>query len=229
MSIDKAKQAAAQQALAYVEDGMIVGLGTGSTANYAILGLADRVRQGLKIRAVATSCESEELARSAGISLIDEFDSVDLTIDGADEVDPFGDLIKGGGGALTREKIVAAASKREIIVVDASKCVETLGSFPLPVEVLPFGSRFVYRLLSDMGAKPSLRLDANSPFVTDNGNYILDCSFDRIEDAETLVLEINAIPGVVENGLFVGLTDLIIVGSESGEFDELEVARDAKA
>lgn len=218
---DAAKRAAARRAVTLVQDNTIVGLGTGSTAFHAIVRLGELVAQGLSIQAVATSLETERIARERGIPLLTEFSHIDVTIDGADEVDESGNLIKGGGGALTREKIVAAASSREIIVVDESKQVAQLGAFPLPVEVLPFGRRFVSGVLEAMGCHVTLRRQAEQPFLTDNQNYILDCRFGKIEDPETLVLEINAIPGVVENGLFVGLSDVVLVGHAQGKVEEI--------
>jgi len=220
---DVAKQAAARHAVSFVRDNMIVGLGTGSTAFYAIVRLGELVAEGMRVQAVATSIETEKHAREHDIPLLAEFSRVDMTIDGADEVDGSGNLIKGGGGALTREKIVAAASDREIIVIDASKQVGQLGAFPLPVEVLPFGYRFVSGVLESMGCQVTLRRQGEQPVLTDNQNYILDCCFGKIEDAETLVLEINAIPGVVENGLFVGLSDLVLVGDAQGRVEEISV------
>ncbi len=225
MSKEKAKQAAAAAAVAYVEPGMVVGLGTGSTAYFAIERIGQRVVEGLEIEAVPTSRETEALARKFGIPLAEEFTHIDVTIDGADEVDPQGNLIKGGGGALTREKIVAAATEREIIIVDEGKLVERLGRFPLPVEVLPFGWRWVRERLAEMGCTAQLRRRNDEIFVTDNQNYILDCIFKNVITPEDLETEINTIPGVVENGLFVGLTDMVLVGNEQGKVTERTFAR----
>lgn len=171
----EAKRVAAEKAVEYVADGMTVGLGTGSTTAYAIHKLGEMVKQGLKIKAVATSTRSETLAKELGIQLVAfaDIDQIDLTIDGADEVDPEWNLIKGGGGALLREKIVAAASRRLIIIVDESKVVQRLGLFPLPVEVVPFGWELTMRKLADLGYNPRLRTENGKPYVTDNGNYIL--------------------------------------------------------
>lgn len=221
MSIEKGKQAAAEHAVSYVKDGMILGLGTGSTAFFAIRKIGEMVQGGLRISGVPTSLQTAALARELSIPLLASFEEIDLTIDGADEVDSNGYLIKGGGGALTREKIVAANSKRRIIVVDYAKRVGVLGKYPLPLEVLPFGYPAVARTVAAMQCTATLRQSGDETFITDNGNYILDCGFDRIEDAETLVVELNAIPGVVENGLFVGLCDLLVVGKEDGAIEEV--------
>lgn len=217
----KAKQAAAEKAVSYIQENMIVGLGTGSTASYAIQLIGQRITKGLKIHGVATSLETERLAKEKNIPIISEFDQVDITVDGADEVDEHGNLIKGGGGALTREKIVAAASRKEIIMVDETKLVSTLGRFPLPVEVLPFGWKFIQKQLQSLGCEANLRKKSGKIFITDNQNYIFDCIFNRIDNATELATEINTIPGVVENGLFVGLTDLVIVGHANGNAEEI--------
>ena len=222
------KETAARKAVEYVCDGMIVGLGTGSTTEYAIRALGERVAEGLKIRGIPTSEASARLAAECHIPVLgfEDIEAVDLTIDGADEVDPDLNLIKGMGGALLREKIVAAATTREIIVVDPSKVVPKLGTrSPLPVEVLPFGWVPVQRRLADKGWRTELRHAAsgNGPAETDNGNYVLDCYVpDGIDDAAATERWLNAIPGVLDNGLFVGLTDLVIVGQESGECRLLE-------
>ena len=216
------KEIAARRAVEYVRDRMVVGLGTGSTAAWAIRALGERVAQGLQIQAVPTSSASADLAEELGIELVtlENEPVVDLTIDGADEVDPGLDLIKGLGGALLREKIVAAASTRRIIVVDSVKLVPRLGTqAPLPVEVVPFGWPVAQRRLIEDGLRVVLRQTAagDEPFLTDNGNYILDCYFPKgiVQAAET-ERRINDIPGVVENGLFIGLADLVIVGEEDG-------------
>lgn len=212
------KKAAAEAAIDLVKDGMIVGLGTGSTANHAIEGLGRRVGAGLRIKGVATSKATEQLARKVGIPIttLEEVGEVDLTIDGADEVDPSFNLIKGMGGALLREKIVAFASKQEIIVVDDSKLVEVLGKkSPLPVEVLPFGHTKTRDALESLGCKASLK-GGSAPFLTDNGNLIYECRFEGIEDAEMLEAEIDLIPGVVESGLFIDLATTVVVASAQG-------------
>lgn len=212
------KKAAAEAAIDLVKDGMIVGLGTGSTANHAIEGLGRRVGAGLRIKGVATSKATEQLARKVGIPIttLEEVGEVDLTIDGADEVDPSFNLIKGMGGALLREKIVAFASKQEVIIVDDSKLVEVLGKkSPLPVEVLPFGHTKTRDALESLGCKASLK-GGSAPFLTDNGNLIYECRFEGIEDAEMLEAEIDLIPGVVESGLFIDLATTVVVASAQG-------------
>ena len=222
---DAAKKAAAEAACAYVEDNTIVGLGTGSTADFAVRHLGERVRQGLRIRGVPTSVKTERLAREVGIPLVDlnDVESIDVTIDGADEVDPKLDLIKGLGGALLREKIVASLTKRQIIVVDPSKLVQKLGTkAPLPVEVLPFGWKVVQRRLVRDGFRPTLRAKDGQPVVTDNGNLVLDVRFAAgIDDARSLERTINTIPGVVENGMFLGMTWRVVVGEADGKVREI--------
>jgi ribose 5-phosphate isomerase A len=212
------KKAAAEAAIELVKDGMVVGLGTGSTANHAIEGLGRRVASGLRIRGVATSRASEELARKVGVPIItlDQVSEVDLTIDGADEVDPRFNLIKGMGGALLREKIVAFASKQEVIIIDDSKLVEVLGTkTPLPVEVVPFGHLRTKDALESLGCKASLK-GGSSPFVTDNANLIYECRFAKMEEPEILEAEIDMIPGVVESGLFIDLATKVVVASVKG-------------
>jgi ribose 5-phosphate isomerase A len=222
---DAAKQAAAQAACAYVETGMTVGLGTGSTADFAVRHLADRMKsEGLRIRGIPTSLRTETLARDLGLPLatLDEVGSIDVTIDGADEVDPKLDLIKGLGGALLREKVVASITKRQIIVVDPSKIVPRLGTrSPLPVEVLPFGVKVVERKLVAQGYQPTLRVKDGKPVVTDNGNLVLDTRFPQgIHDARALEAQLNNIPGVVENGFFLGMTWKVVVGEAGGRIHE---------
>jgi len=219
--IDEQKRLAAAAAVAFVEPKMIVGLGTGSTSEMAIRLLAEKVRNGLKISGVPTSINTELLARRLRIPLVKDaeaFTKVDLTIDGADEVDPQFNLIKGGGGALTREKIVASRSNRQIIIVDEKKLVDKLGKFSIPVEVLPFGWKSTMEILRGFGGRVKLRsaAKANKPFLTDNGNYILDCSFGLIYDPPDLEEKIKGIFGVVEVGLFIGMADLVLVGHSDG-------------
>jgi ribose 5-phosphate isomerase A len=211
-----------------VSDGDIVGLGTGSTARYAIERLGGRVREGLNILGIPTSVESERLALEQKIPLtsLEEHPDIDITIDGADEVDPLFNLIKGLGGALLREKMVAHATRTEVIVVDASKLVDRLGTrSPLPVEVTSYGHTTVARRLAPLGCQPVLRQQAGGagPFVTDNGNYIYDCRFDGIPDPKGLEARIDSIPGVVECGLFIELAHVVITASENG----VEVRRKA--
>ena len=216
------KKAAGERAAELVDDGMIVGLGTGSTAFYAIQRLGERVREGLPIRGVPTSEQSRIQAEREGIPLVDfaETTRIDLTIDGADEIDPAFNLIKGGGGALFREKLVATASLREIIVADESKLKDRLGAFPLPVEVVPFGWQFVRLKLEALGCRATLRVRENRTFVTDNGNHVLDCAFGAIDDPEDLERRIASTCGVVESGLFVGLAHQIVIGKPAGTIEE---------
>jgi ribose 5-phosphate isomerase A len=215
-----AKRRAAARALDFVRPDMRLGLGTGSTAMEFVRLLGGRVAAGLKVRCIATSKATADLAQSLGISLatLDDLPELDLVVDGADEFDPELRLIKGGGGALLREKIVAAASDRMVVIADASKEVARLGRFPLPVEVDPFGVECTRRHAVDLALQlrlaPEVRLRSNAEghaFVTDGGHYILDCAFGPIPDPETLALSIATIPGVVEHGLFIGLTTTIIV------------------
>ncbi|MCR8843312.1 ribose-5-phosphate isomerase RpiA [Paenibacillus sp. SC116] len=219
-----AKRRAAERAVDYIQDDMIVGLGTGSTAYWAIQKLGLKVQEGLRIKAIATSVQSDELARELGIPLVSfsEINEIDITIDGADEVDHAFNLIKGGGGALLREKIVAAASKQFIVIVDESKVVKRLGTFPLPVEIVQFGHEVTINKLRDLGCEARLRKVDNKTFVTDNGNYIVDCHFSHIDAPQELHNKLNLIPGVVDNGLFVNMTRQVIVGYRNGEVSELE-------
>ncbi|MEK3913320.1 ribose-5-phosphate isomerase RpiA [Paenibacillus sp. FSL H7-0331] len=212
------KEIAAQQAVQFIEEGMIVGLGTGSTAYWAIQQIGQRVQAGLHIRAVASSQSSEDLARQAGIPMVEfsEITSIDLTIDGADEVDDQLNLIKGGGGALLREKIIAFHSKRFIVIVDESKRVQHLGRFSLPVEIVPFASNLTINRLTELDCKPQLRLDNGKEFVTDNGNWIVDCKFEKILLPQELGTQIHSIPGVVEHGLFVQMASSVVVGYKDG-------------
>jgi ribose 5-phosphate isomerase A len=213
---DLEKKLAARRAAEMVKDGQLVGLGTGSTAIIAIMEIGKRVlAEGLKIRAVATSAASHMLGVQMDIPMIDLNDAgrLDITIDGADEINPRFSMIKGGGGALVREKLVAFSSDAEIIVVDSSKRVSTLGEArPLPVEVLKFAWRYAARRLQDLGCTPHLRQAQSQPFESDNGNYILDCDFGRIDDPADLETTIKLIPGVVESGLFIRLASTLIVG-----------------
>ncbi len=216
---DTEKAAAARKSLEYVKDGMVVGLGTGSTATFAIQFLGQQVREGLKIRGIPTSRASGELARSLKIPLtsFDEVAYTDVTIDGADEVAPGLALIKGGGGALLHEKIVAAASRRLVIVADEHKLVERLGRFPLPVEVIPFAASPVKRQLEEIGAHPVLRAGHDgSPYITDEGNFIFDCHYGEITDPAAVAHTIKSITGVVEHGLFLGLASVAVVAGPNG-------------
>lgn len=214
------KEKAAREAVKYIEDDMVVGLGSGSTATIAIRLIGEMVQQaGMKIVGIPTSKESESIGRSAGIPIgeLKAHTSIDITIDGADEVDPDLNLTKGLGGALVREKIVAASTNVEIIVVDESKIVERLGQkSPIPVEIIKFSHEATMHKLEKLGCTPQLRLKDGDRFVTDNGNYIADCRFVIIDDPKKLDMDINLIPGVVDNGLFIGLADKVIVASKSG-------------
>lgn len=225
MSTDALKLAAAERALTYVQPKMRLGLGSGSTAAKFVACLGREVEQGLDVICVPTSEATRMQAQALGIKLttLDDIPFLDLTIDGADELDDRLRLIKGGGGALLREKIVAAASERMIVIADASKKVETLGAFPLPVEVVRFGlaatRNMIEMLCADAGCRGEITLRRGSdgqPFVTDGSNYILDCSFGRIEDPESLDEALKFIPGVVENGLFLGIADAAVVAGSDG-------------
>lgn len=213
-----AKQAAAEKAVERVRDGMVVGLGTGSTAYWAIRRIAERVKEGLAVRAVSSSARTEALAGELGIPLASFADvkAIDLYIDGADEVNPRGDLIKGGGGALLREKLLAYNSGEFIAIVDESKLVTTLGKFPLPVEVVPFAVELTLSNLARFRCNPSIRMEKEEPYKTDNGNFIIDCAFQEIRDPEEMNERIRRIPGVVETGLFPAMAGSIIVGRMDG-------------
>jgi ribose 5-phosphate isomerase A len=216
---DQEKEAAARASLQFVKDGQVVGLGTGSTAAYFIKLLGDEVKRGLRIRGIPTSVRSGELAASLGIPLttLDECQEIAVTVDGADEVDPKMRLIKGGGGALLREKIVASATRQLVIVADESKQVPVLGKFPLPVEVIRFAQALVAKEITALGAQVSVRTSADGkPFVTDENNHILDCRFGQIPDADGLARKLSDMPGVVEHGLFIGMASVVLFarGSE---------------
>lgn len=213
------KKIAAEKAVERVEDGMILGIGTGSTVEFAIKKLGEMIKSGLKIQGIPTSIRTKKQAKECGIPLIDinDYNEIDLTIDGADEVDSYLNLIKGGGGALTREKIIAYHSKKVVIIVDESKIVKKLGvGVPIPVEVTKFGWNATKKSLEELNCESELRKIMDELYITDNSNYILDCDFGKIEDPEALSNQINSIPGVVENGLFLGLADEVIVGSKQG-------------
>ncbi len=220
-SINPGKKAAGEKAATFVQSGMTIGLGTGSTAYWAIHKIGERVAEGLEIRAVATSVASEQLARELHIPSVSfsEITHLDIDIDGADEVDENFNLIKGGGGALLREKIIANISRKMVVVADATKMVKTLGRFPLPVEVIPFGIELTTRHLQKMCTSLSLRKKEGDVFKTDNGNYILDCHFYPILEPSLLHTQLNNIPGVVENGLFFDFCDTVVVGFEDGSVE----------
>jgi ribose 5-phosphate isomerase A len=227
--IDTAKMVAATRSVALVEDGMKLGLGTGSTAAFMLRALAGRVEaEGLRVTCVATSQRTEDLARNLGLEVVglDEARWLDLTIDGADEFDRDFNLIKGGGAALLREKIVASASDRMVVITDASKEVATLGAFPLPVEIIPFGAQATRTMVEDLlvafdvlGHDCVLRREGDRPVLTDNGNHILDLHLTRIADPVLLALRLNQIPGVVENGLFIGICDTVVIGHGDGRVE----------
>lgn len=208
------------EAVKMIMDGQVVGLGSGSTAEIFITELGKRIQnEGLDAIGIPTSKRSESIGREAGIpiSTLEEHDRIDITVDGADEVDPNLDLIKGLGGALLREKVVAAATQKEIIVADESKLVHQLGTkSPLPVEIVQFSNLHIARSLSKLGCVPKLRQKESTTYVTDNGNYILDCTFKGIEDPERLDIALHSTPGVVETGLFIGVANTVIIGTSTG-------------
>jgi len=230
MANEKEKELAARASLKFVHDGAVVGLGTGSTAAFVVRLLGERVQAGLKIRAICTSTQTENLAASLGIPLttLEEVQQIDVTIDGADEFDPKLRLIKGGGGALLREKIVASATRQEIIIVDSSKQVSVLGKCPLPVEVIRFAEAIVSKKISALGATVQLRKDGTGqPFITDEGHHILDCHFGQIPDPTALAHTLSEMPGVVAHGLFIDLADVVLLakGSEVLEFRRTPFSR----
>jgi ribose 5-phosphate isomerase A len=224
MSAEEQKSRAALGAIDYVEDGMRLGLGTGSTAVYFVDAVGERVAQGLNVVCVPTSEATAAQARGLNIHLttLEETPELDLTVDGADELDGELNLIKGGGGALLREKIVATASARMLVIADASKKVAALGQFKLPVEVVPFGAQVTYRRMVEVArafgcqGEVTLRTNDNKPFITDGQHFIYDCAFGRIEDPAGLADELNRIPGVVENGLFISIATLALIGTDEG-------------
>ncbi len=215
---DDLKGAAAEKALELVQEGMLLGLGTGSTSRLFVEGVGRLVASGMKVRGVPTSRATAELAASLGIPIVTELvGQIDLAVDGADEVDPALNLIKGRGGALFREKLVAAASKRFVVVVDESKLVKQLGAGVLPVEVLPFLWRSTAERLTALGLSLVIRGGEETPYVTDNGNVILDVTVaEGIKNPAELALELKQVTGVVEHGLFVGMTDTVIVAGPDG-------------
>ncbi|WP_425100065.1 ribose-5-phosphate isomerase RpiA [Tropicibacter sp. S64] len=231
--IDKAKFVAAKRAAAFVEDGMRVGLGTGSTAAWLVRCLGEMVREeGLRIKGVPTSTRTADLARDVGIDVIslDEAKWLDITIDGADEFDGNLSLVKGGGGALLQEKIVATASDQMVVIADAAKEVENLGSFPLPVEIIPFGWRTTQTLIEEtlvsmdvMGRQTSLRMTGERAYITDEGNHILDLHLGRIGNPRQLAMVLNQIPGVVENGLFIDICDQVVIGYGDGRVEVRDI------
>lgn len=228
------KKLAAEESVAYIKDGMIVGLGSGSTVNLMLQKLGQRVGEGLDIKGIPSSKKTERLATELGIPLTDfsSVDRIDIAIDGADEVDSGLNLLKGGGGSLVREKVVDLTADKLVIVIDASKMVAELGDFPLPVEVVPFGWQVTAQNISDLGAVTSLRKKGRNVFVSDNGNYVLDCKFDKITEPKKLHEAIKQMVGVVETGLFLEMADevvmagngrvMISVREDGGKRDESE-------
>ena len=206
------KKLVGEKAVEYIRDGMVVGLGTGSTVYYTIMKLGQLVKEGLTIQGIPTSVQTEVLAKKVGIPIgnFKEIYQIDIAIDGADEIDSNLNLVKGGGGALLREKIIANAAKTFIVVATPSKLVENLGTQPLPVEVVPFGVELTEKHLRELGGNPDLRVVDGTPFRTDNGNYIFDCSFSDLSQPKHLEEKLNLIPGVVENGLFIGMANMVI-------------------
>src|SRR4030095_13478235 len=224
MGNDNEKELAGRASARFVNDGNIVGLGTGTTAVHAVHAIADRVKSGVKILGVPTSVRTGELARSLGIPLttLDEYQEIDVTIDGADEIDPRLCLIKGGGGALLREKIIASASRKMVVIADSTKLVPVLGKFPLPVEVIGFAQVVVAKKIERLGAEVDLRKDASGKvYITDEGHHILDCKFGEIPDPPALGRMLDDIPGVVEHGLFIRLASVALVGRASA-VEEIE-------
>jgi ribose 5-phosphate isomerase A len=214
MSNDQEKEAAARASLQFVKDGQVVGLGSGSTATHFIKLLGEKVKNGLRVRGIPTSLRSRELAESLRIPLttLDECQEIAVTVDGADEVDPQLRLIKGGGGALLREKIVASASKQMVVVADATKQVQRLGKFPLPVEVIRFAQALIAKRITALGAEVELRTQPDGqPYVTDENNHILDCRFGEIRHPDQLARQLSDMPGVVEHGLFIGMASVVLV------------------
>lgn len=219
MNTEHQKKIAAEKATEEVKNGMVIGLGTGSTVYYALLKLGEMIREGLNIIGIPTSEGTEKIAIEQNIPLttLAKHSAIELTIDGADEVDAHLNLIKGGGAALVREKIIANASKRIVIVVDESKVSQVLGTtFALPVEIIQFGWEATQREVDKICGKSDLRGGIENPLITDNGNYILDCNFTGILEPEKVELQLNNIPGVVENGIFVGRADKVIIGTSNG-------------
>jgi len=206
---------AARASMQFVEYGQVVGLGSGSTAAYVVQLLGERVRGGLKIRGIPTSVQTQQLAEELRIPLLalNDVQEIDVTIDGADEIDPELRLIKGGGGALLREKVVASASRKMVVIADSSKQVPVLGRFPLPVEVIPFAETVIRKKVMALGASVKLRqYEYGNPFTTDEGHHILDCSFGEISDPPELARELKTMPGIVEHGLFIGLATVVLIG-----------------
>lgn len=212
------KKIAAEAAVKLIKNGQIVGLGTGSTAEFAVKAVAELVKQGMQLQCIPTSDSTATMATSLGITLIDinSIDTIDITIDGADEFTEQLHLIKGGGGALLKEKIVASKTARQVIIADSSKHVAYLGQFKLPVEVIPFASRYVMAEIAKLGGDGAIRQQNGLPFITDEGNLIIDADFKKIADPVALSASLNGIVGVVEHGLFIGLAAEVIMGTGDG-------------
>ncbi len=225
LTTEQIKMNVGRYAADLVPNDSIIGLGTGSTVYWLIQELGIRIQQGLVIKAVPTSATTKELADKAGIKIVElnEVNSLALTIDGADEIDPHFQLIKGGGGALLQEKMVAAASNKLIIIADENKYVEQLGHFPLPVEVIPSGWKQVQqKILSTGCSSVTLRQKNDQSFITDNGHYILDCYYEKIINAAALNISLHLLPGVVETGLFINMADIVIIGYANGRIQVME-------
>jgi ribose 5-phosphate isomerase A len=216
--VDLKKKAVGEKAVEYIQDGMVIGLGSGSTVYWMMKKLGELVSKGLRVKGVPSSIRTEGWAKEFGIPLVyfSEVSRLDLAIDGADEVDPDYNLIKGGGGSLLREKLVDAAADRLIIVVDDSKLVQALGTFPLPVEVVPFGWELTAQRLAKLDCTQKLRIKEDKIFITNNGNYILDCQFNSITNPSELHQQLKLTLGVVETGLFTNMTDIVIVSNDEG-------------
>jgi len=216
--LNKEKKAAAEKAVEFIESGMLVGLGTGSTVRFMIESLAEKIKNGLDIKTISTSNTTSKFAESLGITVINfsDVDEIDLTIDGADEVDSNLNGIKGGGGALLYEKIVASSSKKNIWMVDSTKRVERLGKFPLPLEVVPFGAKQTFNKLFSLGYNPKFRIADGKHYVTDGNHFIIDLQLNKIEKPDELNNKLLQVPGVIETGLFLGVCGLLIV-SEGNE------------
>lgn len=222
LSANDIKREVGIEAAKLIKPGMVAGIGTGTTAYYLIVSLAQLVREGMDVRCVPTSKETERLLKENNIPVagLNDVESIDITIDGADEIDPQLQLIKGGGGALLQEKMVAAASRQMIVIADHTKLVKQLGAFPLPVEVIPFGWKQVQRYIQQLyPIEVTRRTKENRAFVTDHGHYILDCHFGHIPDARSLHATLNTIPGVVENGLFIGMATGTMIGYPDGRVE----------
>lgn len=216
MNNDELKKLVAKEAVTQINDGMTIGLGTGSTMQYVLEYLGDQVKKGLNISGIPTSENTAKLAKQLDIPLTSfkEVRKLDLAIDGADEVDANFNLIKGGGGALLREKIIADSAKSFVVVIDKTKLVEQLGAFLLPVEIIPFGWEVTAQKIESLGGVSTLRELHNQPYITDNENYILDCDFGFIDDSKSLEKALNSIVGIVDSGLFINMTDKVLIGDE---------------